>query len=116
MKWQHIEQNWSAFYEAILERWDGTDADGLDDVDGDQKAFIAYIAKVTEIEPIDARDEIRDWMAGELPSDVVMDPSHDDHSLQNSAKYVNEGEDEYDDDAAFGDDNAAENPVGREAS
>ncbi len=42
---------------------------------------------------------------GEIPSDIVMDPSHDNHSIALSAKYVNEGEDEYSDDAAFGDDN-----------
>ena len=43
-------------------------------------------------------------MRGELPSDVVMDPTHDGHSIALSAKYVGEGEDEYDDDARFGDD------------
>jgi hypothetical protein len=33
-----------------------------------------------------------------------MDPIHDNHSIALSSKYVGEGEDEYDDDARFGDD------------
>ncbi|MAQ36698.1 hypothetical protein BMI91_13345 [Thioclava sediminum] len=104
MKWHHIEENWAAFYEAIVDKWPEADEAELDEIDGDQKAFIRYIAELTEQEPADARDEIRDWMRGELPSDVVMDPTHDGHSIALSAKYVGEGEDEYDDDARFGDD------------
>jgi len=56
------------------------------------------------METDEAREEIREWLAGEIPADVVMDESHDDRSIRNSAKYVGEGEDEYDDDARFGDD------------
>jgi hypothetical protein len=106
MKWHHVQQNWAAFYEAILDRWPDADEAGLEEVDGDQRAFVSYIAGLTGQEPGDAREEIREWLAGELPSDVVMDPRHDDHSLQNSVKYLPEGEDEYDDDARFGDDDA----------
>jgi hypothetical protein len=35
-----------------------------------------------------------------------MDPRHDDHSIRLSSKFLPEGEDEYDDDARFGDDDA----------
>ena len=49
-------------------------------------------------------EELREWLAGEIPSDVVMDPAHDNHSIALSAKYVGEGEDEFADDARFGDD------------
>ncbi len=104
MKWQHVQENWPAFYEAIAEKWPDTDEADLDEIDGDQRAFIKYIARVTEAEPSEARDEIREWLAGEIPSDVVMDPVHDNHSINLSAKYVNEGEDESDDDKRFGDD------------
>ena len=52
----------------------------------------------------EAREEIRDWLVGELPSDVVMNPVHDNHSISLSRKFVPEGEDESDDDARFGDD------------
>lgn len=104
MKWSHVQDNWNAFHEAILERWPDADEDDLDAIDGDQRAFIDYIARITGQEPGDARDEIRDWLTGELPSDVVMDPEHDNHSIMLSEKFVPEGEDEYDDDARFGDD------------
>ncbi|MFT3689214.1 hypothetical protein [Paenirhodobacter sp.] len=103
MKWSHVQDNWSAFYDAITDRWPDAEEDALDEIDGDQRAFIAYIARLTEQEPGDARDEIRDWLTGELPSDVIMDPEHDNHSIMLSEKYVPEGEDEYDDDAKFGD-------------
>ena len=104
MKWHHIEENWHAFYDAITDRWEEAEEDALDEIDGDQRAFIAYIAEVTDQSPDEAREEIRNWIMGELPSDVVMDPSHDNHSIANASKYIPDGEDEYDDDARFGDD------------
>lgn len=104
MKWQHVKDNWPAFYEAISEKWPDVDEGDLDEIDGDQRGFIAYIAKVNEMEPEEAREEIREWLAGEIPSDIVMDPAHDDQSMRLSRKYVGEGEDESDDDARFGDD------------
>lgn len=104
MKWHHVEENWPAFFDAILDKWSDADAAELEDIDGDQRAFVSYIANLTEQEPAEAAQEIRDWLVGELPSDVVMDPRHDDHSIKLSGKYLPEGEDEYDDDARFGDD------------
>lgn len=104
MKWHHVQENWPAFYEAILEKWPEVDDSELDEIEGDQRAFIAYLADVTGQETSEIREEVRDWLAGELPSDVVMDPIHDNHSIALSGKYVNEGEDEYNDDARFGDD------------
>lgn len=106
MKWHHVQENWPAFYEAILEKWPEADDSDLDEIEGDQKAFIAYLVAVTGQEPSEIREELREWLVGELPSDVVMDPIHDNHSISLSAKYVNEGEDEYNDDARFGDDDS----------
>ena len=103
MKWHHVQENWPAFFEAIVEKWPEADPDELDEIDGDQRAFIAYIARLTEQDHAEARDEIKDWLSGEIPADVVMDPIHDNHSIALSSKYVGEGEDEYDDDARFGD-------------
>lgn len=103
MKWHHVADNWSAFYEAIQDKWPEADEAELDEIDGDQRGFIAYIAGLTEQDPGEARDEIREWLAGEIPSDVIMDPTHDNHSIALSGKYVPEGEDVYDDDARFGD-------------
>lgn len=104
MKWAHVSENWPAFFDAIIEKWPEAEESELDEIDGDQRAFIAYIAEVTGQETSETRDEIREWLVGEIPSDVVMDPSHDNHSIALSAKFVGEGEDELDDDAHFGDD------------
>lgn len=104
MKWQHVQDNWPAFYEAILDRWPKAAEGALDDVDGDQTAFVDYIASLGAQSKSDARDEILEWLQGELPSDVVMDPLHDNKSMMLSEKFIPEGEDEYDDDARFGDD------------
>ncbi|MFC5738090.1 hypothetical protein [Sinirhodobacter huangdaonensis] len=103
MKWHHVQDNWSAFYEAIQNRWPDAEEDRLDEIDGDQRAFVTYIAELSGQDPAEARDEIRDWLTGELPSDVVMDPLHDNHSILLSEKFVPEGEDEFDDDSRFGD-------------
>ena len=103
MKWHHVQDNWTAFYEAIQNRWPDAEEDRLDEIDGDQRAFVTYIAELSGQDPAEARDEIRDWLTGELPSDVVMDPLHDNHSILLSEKFVPEGEDEFDDDSRFGD-------------
>lgn len=108
MKWHHVQENWTAFYEAIIDKWPEADDSDLDEIDGDQRAFVAYLAEVTGQEPAEIREELREWLTGEIPSDVVMDPIHDNHSIALSAKYVNEGEDEFSDDAAFGDDSKEE--------
>lgn len=104
MRWSHVKDNWNAFYEAIQDKWEDVDEAMLDEIDGDQRAFVRYIAEVTDQEPAEAAEEIKEWLAGEIPSDVVMDPSHDNHSIALSSKYVNDGEDEYSDDRSFGDD------------
>ncbi|SIS70014.1 hypothetical protein [Phaeovulum vinaykumarii] len=103
MKWHHVQDNWSAFLDAIMDRWPDADEAELEEIDGDQRSFIAYVAEMTGQSVADAREEIRDWLTGELPSDVVMDPRHDNQSIALSSKYIPEGEDEYDDDARFGD-------------
>ena len=104
MKWHHVAENWPAFYEAIQDKWPEADDAELDEIDGDQRAFITYIAEITEQDTAEARDEIREWLTGEIPSDVIMDPIHDNHSIALSSKYVSEGEDEFADDSRFGDD------------
>lgn len=104
MKWHHVKDNWPAFSDAILDRWPGADEAALEEIDGEQLAFVLYIAELTDQPPEDARDEVRDWLVGELPADVVMDPRHENHSISLSAKFIPEGEDESDDDARFGDD------------
>ena len=104
MQWHHVQENWPAFFEAITDKWPGADEDELEAIDGDQRAFVTYIIELTGMEPGDVREEIREWLTGELPADVVMDPRHDDHSIRLSGKFMPEGEDESDDDSRYGDD------------
>lgn len=104
MKWQQVQENWPAFLEAIVEKWPEADESDLEEIEGDQRDFIKYIAEVTGQELDETREEIREWLSGEIPSDVVMDPGHDNRSMALSSKFVPEGEDVYDDDARFGDD------------
>lgn len=106
MKWHHVQENWAAFYEAIIDKWPEAEDTELDEIDGDQRAFIAYLVEVTGQEPAEIREELREWLVGEIPSDVVMDPLHDNHSIALSSKFVNEGEDEFSDDSRFGDDDS----------
>ena len=109
MKWHHVQENWAAFYEAIIDKWPEAEDTELDEIDGDQRAFVAYLVEVTGQEPAEIREELREWLVGEIPSDVVMDPIHDNHSIALSSKFVNEGEDKFSDDARFGDDDSDKN-------
>lgn len=88
MKWQQVQENWSAFYEAILDKWPDADEADLDETEGEQRAFVVYIAELTGQEPGDARDEIREWLANELPSDLV---------LERDLEEADEEEDDYSD-------------------
>lgn len=51
MRWSNVQANWPAFYEAITEKWPDADEDELDEIDGDQRAFIRYIAELTGQKP-----------------------------------------------------------------
>ncbi len=51
MKWHHVQENWAAFYEAIIDKWPEAEDTELDEIDGDQRAFIAYLVEVTGQEP-----------------------------------------------------------------
>ncbi|MFM2354454.1 MAG: hypothetical protein RLZZ528_190 [Pseudomonadota bacterium] len=73
MKWSDVQENWAAFYEAILDKWPDADEAELDEIEGEQRAFVTYIAELTGQEPGDARDEIKEWLADELPSDLLLD-------------------------------------------
>ena len=50
MRWTHVQENWNAFYEAIQEKWEDADEAMLDEIDGDQRAFIRYIAEITGLD------------------------------------------------------------------
>lgn len=113
MRWSHVAENWGAFQGRLLERWPGADADDLATLDADRDRVVAYLARLTGQTEAEVIVDLRDWLEGEVPADVVMDSAHDDASMAQSARYVPEGEDPSDDDRRFGDDGAALPPVGR---
>jgi hypothetical protein len=114
MRWHDVQKNWPAFVPALMERWPDAEEEDLIGVDGDQARFIALVATVTGQSAEDAAEEVRDWTEGALPADVVLDEHHDNASINDAARYVPPGEEPLDDDRRFGDDDAAEPPVGRD--
>lgn len=108
MKWMYVSENWLVFFEVIIEKWFEVDEVELDEIDGDQCVFICYILEVIGQEIEEICDEICEWLVGEILFDVVMDFMYDGYFIVLLVKYVGEGEDEYDDDVCFGDDDDVE--------
>ncbi|MFP4327359.1 MAG: hypothetical protein ACLFQL_05065 [Paracoccaceae bacterium] len=113
MDWNDIRRNWPAFIPAIAERWPEAREADLTALDGTREQVIDYIARVTGMSPRDAAAEVVDWQMGEMPADIAMDPLRDNTNIAASARHLPEGEDPSDDDAAFGDDDTPDPPMGR---
>ena len=113
MKWRIVQENWPAFFEHIEERWPQVEEEDLIEIGGDRQAFTDYVARVHDLTPAEAREEIATWIEGDLPLDVYMDERHDNESIRDSGRSIPTGEDVYDDDRMFGDDGKDETPIGR---
>ena len=113
MNWHTVSANYTAFIPRILTRWPELDEENVEAAEGNHAALRVEIMKTLELSEDEANAEIEDWMAGEVPADVVMDPTQDNDRIKASRHDMHDGEDAYADDAAFGDDNYQENPVGR---
>jgi len=113
MKWNEISADWAGFVPAMMEQWPEAEEDDLLALDGTPGALAGYLAEATGRDRGDVADEISEWAEGAVPSDIRMDEAHDNDAIRDSGRYVPPGEDVYDDDGAFGDDNEAEPPVGR---
>jgi len=113
MDWKVIKREWSVLVPSILETWPEADEAELLDLDGTRAALAAYLAEVTERPVEDIEDELSEWRTGGIPADIRMDALNDNVNITSSGRYIGAGEDVYDDDKAFGDDNEAEPPVGR---
>ena len=114
MRWIQVRDNWPAFIDKVEEQWPEADRDVLEDIDGDRAALKRHLVEVTGQEPADIEEEMRDWLASDMPLDVMMDDSRDNEQITESARYIHPGEDVYSDDREFGDDNVSEPPVGRD--
>lgn len=113
MQWSRVEENWASFIDPILQNWPDTEEEDVINIDGDRDAFVAYIAKVEEIETVEADEQIVEWLQGAIPSDVRMDEGMDAEGYAESQKHLMEGEEPSDDDDKFGDDGAPDQPMDR---
>ena len=113
MQWKQVAANWTAFIEPINQRWPETDEARLEDIDGDRRELIVHIAEATEQSVAEAQEELNLWLESGVPLDVLMDESNDNEQIVASGNFIPAGEDVYADDAAFGDDDIPDRPIGR---
>ena len=113
MQWLAIARHWTAFTPAIRQRWPEAEEEDLLSLDGTQTTLAAYLARQTGRDITELDEEIEDWRAGATPADIRMDEREDMRNITDSERWIPEGEDVYDNDAAFGDDDQAERPLGR---
>ncbi|MBR9766085.1 MAG: hypothetical protein GYB53_21855 [Rhodobacteraceae bacterium] len=113
MNWPEIARNWSTLVPAVMQQWPEAGESDLLALDGSREALAGYLAQATGRDYADIQDEISEWREGAMPADLRMDESEDMKAIAASGKYVPVGEDPSDDDAAFGDDDQAETPIGR---
>lgn len=113
MNWSKVSENWPAFTSSVKARWPKVDEDEVADLDGSREALNTYLGQVVGLTPREAEQEIDEWLQGPLPLDAATNPFHDNASITASGRYIPSGEDVYSEDADFGDDRAAEPPVGR---
>ncbi|MFQ1702429.1 hypothetical protein ACJ5NV_17730 [Loktanella agnita] len=113
MQWKDVAQNWTAFTPRILTRWPALDEDEVLAIDGDQDGFLTYLSKTKGEDPVAAQMELADWLMGEEPADVVMDPTRDNARIKASGQNIPAGEDALSDDKRFGDDDTPEPPVAK---
>ena len=113
MIWSDVQNNWPAHVPRALTRWPALDEDDVLATDGRRPEFAELVAGVTGLSPSEADAEVTDWIMGLEPSDTVMDPTRDSDRITASAADLPDGEDVYAEDGGFGDDDAAERPIGR---
>lgn len=113
MRWSQISSNWKAFTPAILDRWPDADEDDILSLDGSETALALYLSRVTGEPARDTLAQVEDWRMGKFPTDIVMDETRDNENIQHSSRHLGPGEDVYDRDDLFGDDDTATPPVGR---
>lgn len=115
MIWSDIARNWSAHVPQILTRWPELGETEVLATEGDRTAFSTLLSRRMNLPASVADSEVADWAMGLESADAMMDPSRDNARISASASEVAPGEDVYDADEAFGDEDAAEPPIGRSA-
>ena len=114
MSRRDFQDDWVPWRDALLDRYPELDDGDLEDADGSTAALARIIADKQGIGAGEAQEALHEFLAGPMPADAYADPTHDDAAVMDSGGYVPAGEDPSDDDRRFGDDDTAENPVGRD--
>ena len=113
MDWSDIRADWPAYARIISERWPKVREADLLALEGERDGVIDLIVRATGLDRTVAGAELADWQMGERPVDALMDETRDDANIAESAAHVPEGEDALADDAAFGDEDQPDRPMGR---
>ncbi|SER44667.1 hypothetical protein SAMN04490244_10175 [Tranquillimonas rosea] len=114
MQWSDVQNNWPAFVERVEQRWPNTNQADLLATDGDLVRFLDYLAKAHDLTAREAEEQVSAWLQGEIPTDVKMDEFRDNANIMESARHIPPGEDVYDEDSEFGDEEMPERPLGRD--
>ena len=113
MKWNDVATNWAAFVPRIMTRWPDLDENEVIAIDGNQDAFVAYLASFSDQDVVTAKSELNEWLMGEQPTDAIMHPTRDNARINASTENIPAGEDPSDDDRRFGDDLTPSPPIDR---
>lgn len=110
-----FKNDWVPFRDAVLSRYPMLGDEDLQDADGSTAELARRIAAADGgTDPGDAQQDLHEFLEGPMPSDAFADPTNDNEAVKESVDYIPAGEDALADDKRFGDDDMAENPVGRD--
>lgn len=114
MQWQEIADNWPGMLDAARTRWPSVSEEDLIALTPTQGELSTLVAEREGLARDEAERQVAEWTNGPMPADSYADPSHDLAAGRDAGRYVPDGEDALSDDRRFGDDDAAEPPVGRD--
>ncbi|WP_373356881.1 hypothetical protein [Pseudoroseicyclus sp. CXY001] len=62
MNWNRIEENWQESLPFILARWPDMDEEVLEEMEGDEAGFLAYLAETEGLDEEEAEEELGDFL------------------------------------------------------
>jgi hypothetical protein len=109
-------RDWVPFRDAVMSRFPELDDGDLEDAEGRIPDLARRLADKGELDAAEAQQALEEFLGGPMPADAFAAPAHDQDAMRDSARYVPPGEDVYDDDRRFGDDQVVETdrPMGRD--
>ncbi len=113
MQWTDVSRHWAAHIPRIMTQWPELDEDEVSAADGSREQFEKVLADRHDLTRTEAQVVIAEWLQGMEPADAIMDDTRDNERISASAADIPAGEDVYDDDAAFGDDDIPNTPIGK---